>query len=302
MRLNLKYLGGDFKDIPIDKTITVCKFTNGKIAFNAGGTDKNAKEYKYKNTAFNNNILEIITEIGTAKFEASEKEYNKFIKMMKQRPESKINHPILILAAIIVVVAIGIHFGNSNSKPVNTTNTTNTAQKTSKPTIKASTKTTFADSTVNNSTVKDALKKVKGTNVLDINSKKEFKNIDVIGTGNGKTVTITFKPQVGDETDLAKIAASTIVAYSEVLSKNKNIDKFILEFDEDFEDEYGKTSEGLAIWMEYSKTTMSKIDYSNFKGSVYGDYTRPYRIADGYKIATGIYNKLKDFNDLPANK
>lgn len=305
MRLNLKYLGGDFKDIPIDKTITVCKFTNGKIAFNAGGTDKNAKEYKYKNTAFNNNILEIITEIGTAKFEASEKEYNKFIKMMKQRPESKINHPVAMLIGIIIVVAVIIHFANSNSSNTNTStnNTaTNTTQKASKPVAKATpVKKDFANSDVTSSTIKDALKKAKGTNVLNVNSKKEFKNIDVMDNGNGKTVTITFKPQVGGETDLAKTMASTIVNYAEILSKNKNVDKFIVEFDEDFEDENGKDSEGLAIWMEYDKTTMGKIDYDNFKESIYGDYTRAYNIADSYKIANGIYNKLEKFG-LPENK
>lgn len=101
---------------------------------------------------------------------------------------------------------------------------------------------------------------------------------------------------------LLKKAASTIVAYSEILSKNKNVDKFILEFDENFEDEYGKSSENLAVWMEYNKTTMDKIDYSNFKESIYGDYTKAYKIADSYKIATGVYNKLKNLNGLAANK
>lgn len=307
MRLNLKYLGGDFKDIPIDKTITVCKFTEDKIAFNTDGTDKNAKEYEYKNSSFNDNVLEIITSDGTAKFKATEKQYQKFIKMIESKPERKINHPIAILVAVILVIAIGIHFGNNNSKPANTTNTTDTTQKASKPaaktTTKPATKTTFADGTITEATVKDALKKAKGTNVIDINSKKEFKSISVIPNGNNedKTVQIILKPQMGNETVLAKMMSSTIVNYAEILSKNKNIDKFILEFDEDFEDEYGKTSEGLAIWMEYSRETMNKIGYDNFKDSIYGDYTRAYKIADRYKIAQGIYNKLKNFNDLPAS-
>lgn len=114
---------------------------------------------------------------------------------MESKPESKINHPIAILAIIVIIAAIGIHFGNVNRS--------NTTQETSKPAIKAASK-EFANSDVTDSTVKDALKKAKGTNVLDINSKKEFKSIDVVDASNGKTVTVIFKPQVKDETDLAK--------------------------------------------------------------------------------------------------
>lgn len=304
--LNLKYIGGDFKELPVDKTVYISKYTDGKVSFNLKWSSKYAKEYNYKECNFNNSVLEVITDVGTAKFKATEKEYQKFIKMIKNKPESRVNHPAVMLIGIIIVVVAIIYFANGSSTNTSTNNTaTNTAQKASKQVVKTTpAKKDFANGDITSSTVKDTLKKAKGTNVIDINSKKEFKSISIIPNGNNKdkTVKIVLKPQIGDETVLAKMAASTIANYSEILSKNKSIDKFILEFDEDFEDEYGKSSEGLAVWMEYSRETMSKIKYDNFKESIYGDYTRAYNIADSYKIATGIYNKLKDFNSLPANK
>lgn len=303
--LNLKYIGGDFKDIPVNKTIYISKYTDGKVSFNLKWSSKYAKEYSYKECIFDNSVLEVVTDAGTAKFKATEKEYQKFIKMLNGKPESKVNHPVIMLVGIIIVIAVVIHFANSSSTNTSTSNTaTNTTQKVSKPVVKTTpAKKDFANSDVTESTVKDALKKVKGTNIIDINSKKEFKSINIIpnGSNKDKTVKIVLKPQIGDETALAKMAASTIVNYGEILSRNKNIDKFILEFDEDFEDEYGKSSEELAIWMEYSRETMGKINYSNFKESIYGDYTRAYKIADSYKVVPPVYNKLKEFN-LPAHK
>lgn len=78
--LTLKYLNGDFKNIPINKSTMLSKFTEGKIAFNIGTVDKYAKEYEYKTCNFQNGVLEIITNSGNAKFEATDKQYQKICK------------------------------------------------------------------------------------------------------------------------------------------------------------------------------------------------------------------------------
>lgn len=297
MRVSLKYLDGDFKDIKKDTSVEISKFKEDKIAFNTKISDKYAKEYRYKSHNYTDGILEIITDNGIAKFKSSDKEYKKFIKLIEDNPSTKVNHPMAIGIGIIILVFIGIHFGitriNTSAKFGKTVSTASS---------KASSNTdTFQNGVITKSTVKTVLSKADGTNILDVNS-KDFKKIDIGDDGKGKVITVVFKPQALDETDVAQKAANTLIADCAILSKSKSVDCVYVELDEDFEDNYGKSTEEQAVWIKYTRDTMNKIDYTNLQSEVYGDYTKAYDIADNYKISTAIYDKLKNSNDIPANK
>lgn len=220
--------------------------------------------------------------------------------------------PILrILGAVwaffCVLVTIGAIFGDSNTDDKVTTAATvavTASPKVAKesPTAKPEKATAAAkkwpDVEVNAESIRAAIKGAGGSNTVSV-SDKTVKDISF----DAGTVIIKMNPgTIWDEKRFLLEFGHSVVSFSEILFKNKLVNKVTLEGYTTFTDQYGKSNEGRGVTITWDRATNDKLDYKGFENLLIGDYTRAYSLAVNYQIHPGIYNGLKNKDGLPIMK
>lgn len=155
--------------------------------------------------------------------------------------------------------------------------------------------------------IETALQDAEGvkTEKLTEDSLREIDILDHAGTEapNDKIIHVKFNPgTVWDETDFAERVASSIVGYSEILFQHPNTEELVVWGLAEFTDEYGNKEENTGARISFTRSTFDKINFDSFHDMVLVEYWRAYSVSDSYMIHAGLYQNIKDFNGLPANK
>ena len=107
------------------------------------------------------------------------------------------------------------------------------------------------------------------------------------------TVSIYFKPgAVWDETDLVRGVGGGIIAASSGLFANSSVSRVVYFAQAETTDQYGKTATQTVIKVDLSRNIADKVDWAGLADRHLTDAGNIYRIADYYKINSGIRGRI----------
>ena len=157
----------------------------------------------------------------------------------------------------------------------------------------------WANSEINNDTVKQALAQKKGAKPIALDSDfpgdiSDIKVVDNVSKPGMKNILIYYKPGTSwDETDFVKRAGGTAINVGSLLFSNPKIDEVTLFTQTEMTDQYGKTSLDSVVKIVLNGDIAKKVDWTGLAERHISDPGNIYRICDNYSIHPGILKKVK---------
>lgn len=208
---------------------------------------------------------------------------------------------VVVAVAVCIIIGLASNSGKSNDVNGNSTSTKEAASTTAAPTKAAAFDWATAD--VNEANIKLAVKGVHVTGFIYEDTSIVHVDVAAGSADNLKKVTLVVYPGVPlNEDGFVRVMMTMAVKYSEELFKNPAIESVSVHNIIRQKDDYGKTSDDDASYVNFTRDTIQKIDVDGFLDNVYGNYSKCYSIADFYWITGSVYFKLQDVRGMPEGK